>query len=195
VMVSSLSSGSDVIDLLLFTGSPDRVSPLSRPGTRPGIRPVIHNRQLEGWRSGRGFPLPFGHRHSLLGHPSPAKESSPPHGRLAGPEVRTLTGFPRSAHTSCDRGGRPLCPGDDGAHPGRGHSTAGVGRFAAASPCTPPYIPSTRISVNEASTKGSRMFARPIFPSPAAARMERAALRLSLGFAPRRPGAGQRTPG
>jgi hypothetical protein len=32
-------------------------------------------------------------------------------------------------------------------------------------------------------------------PSPVAARMERAALGLSLGFAPRRPGAGQRTPG
>jgi hypothetical protein len=32
--------------------------------------------------------------------------------------VRTPTGFPRSAHPSCDRGGRPLCPGDNGARPG-----------------------------------------------------------------------------
>jgi hypothetical protein len=32
-------------------------------------------------------------------------------------------------------------------------------------PCTPPTIPPTRISLNEASTKGSHVFARPIFPS------------------------------
>jgi hypothetical protein len=33
-----LSSGSGVIVVFLFTGSPDRVSALSRPGTRPDIR-------------------------------------------------------------------------------------------------------------------------------------------------------------
>ena len=48
--------------------------------------------------------------------------------------------------------------------PDRGHFPAGACRFAAASPCTPPHFPSTRISLNEASTKGSRVFARPIFP-------------------------------
>jgi len=31
---------------------------------------------------------------------------------------RTSTGLPRSARTSCDRGGCPLCPEDGGAHPG-----------------------------------------------------------------------------
>ena len=79
--------------------------------------------------------------------------------------------------------------------PDRSHFPAGVCRFAAASPCTPPHFPSTGISLNEASTKGSRVFARPVFPSPVAARMERAALGLCPGFAPRRPGAGRRTPG
>ena len=35
----------------------------------------------------------------------------------ARPSARTSTGFPRSARTSCDRGGCPLYPEDDGAHP------------------------------------------------------------------------------
>ena len=37
------------------------------------------------WRTDQpsiGFLLPFGHRHSLLGHPIPAGELGPPHGRL-----------------------------------------------------------------------------------------------------------------
>jgi hypothetical protein len=46
------------------------------------------------------------------------------------------------------------------------------------SPCTPPHFPPTGICLNEASTKGSHVFARPVFPSPVAARMERAALGL-----------------
>ena len=55
----------------------------------------------------------------LLGHPIPARELGPPHGRLtehAHRHARTLTGLPRSARTSCDRGGCPLCPEDGGAH-------------------------------------------------------------------------------
>jgi hypothetical protein len=68
-----------------------------------------------------GFPSPFGHRHSLLGHPIPAGGLGLPHGRLtdlAQGRARTPTGLPRSAHTSCDRGGCPLNPEDGGAHPG-----------------------------------------------------------------------------
>ena len=42
---------------------------------------------------------------------------------------------------------------------------------------------------------GFTQFARPVFPAPVAARMERAALGLPPGFAPRRPRAGRRTPG
>jgi hypothetical protein len=91
---------------------------------------------------------------------------------------RTSTGLPRSARTSCDRGGRPLCPGDSGAHPDRGHFPAGARRFTATSPFPPPTVPPARMLLNEASTKGSRVFARPVFPSPVAARMERAALGL-----------------
>jgi hypothetical protein len=63
--------------------------------------------------------------------------------------------------------------------PDRGHFPAGACRSTAASPCTPPYFPPARIALNEASTKGSHVFARPVFPSPVAARMERAALGLT----------------
>ena len=38
VVAPSLSSGSGISVIFLFTGSPDRVSALSSPGTRPGIR-------------------------------------------------------------------------------------------------------------------------------------------------------------
>ena len=42
VAASNLSVGSGVVVIFFCLGSPDRVGPLSRPGTRPGIRPVIH---------------------------------------------------------------------------------------------------------------------------------------------------------
>src|SRR5581483_8855792 len=74
---SSLSFGSGISVIFFSTGSPDRVSALSSPGTRPGIRPVIRDRQPGGAsHSCPGFLLPFGHRHPLLGHPIPAKGSA-----------------------------------------------------------------------------------------------------------------------
>jgi hypothetical protein len=152
---------------------------------RIGVEDVLRKyRPKPSWMTGDpgySFPLPFGRRHSLFGHPSPAGELGPPHGRLTGhasgaPGPRP--GFPRSARTSCDRGGRPLCPGDNGAHPDRGHFPAGARRFAATSSFPPPTVPPARMLLNEASTKGSRVFARRVFRSPVAARMERAALGL-----------------
>jgi hypothetical protein len=119
-MASNLPFGSGVHQLRVFTGSPGHVSTLSGPGSRPypaGYR----------WTGGGGaahhvprFPLPFGHRHSLLGHPVPAGRSafltvSPP--ALPG---RIPSGFPRSAQLSCDRGGCPLYPGDGGVLPAGG---------------------------------------------------------------------------
>jgi hypothetical protein len=92
------------------------------------------------------------------------------------PDGRTSTGLPRSAHTSCDRVGRPLCPGDNGAHPDRGHFPASVCRFTTDLSLHPTTLPIGGDLVDEASTKGSHVFARPVFPSPVAARMERAAL-------------------
>jgi hypothetical protein len=48
---------------------------------RTGIRPVVRDDWRRGQASRPGFPLPFGHRHSLLGHPIPAEGFRPPHGR------------------------------------------------------------------------------------------------------------------
>src|SRR5581483_10792649 len=45
---SSLSFGSGISVIFFSTGSPDRVSTLSSPGTRPDIRPVIRDRQPGG---------------------------------------------------------------------------------------------------------------------------------------------------
>ena len=48
VAASSLSFGSGASVIFFSTGSPDRVSTLSGPGTRPGIRPVIRDDRPEG---------------------------------------------------------------------------------------------------------------------------------------------------
>ena len=122
--------------------------------------------------------MPFGHRLSLLGHPVTRRGIGPSSRSAYRPNGRTSTGFPRSARTSCDRGGRPLYPGDDGAHPDRWRLPAGVCRFAAARPCTPLQLPSLRgLRLTRESTRVPPI--RPSgLPQPVAARMERAALGL-----------------
>ena len=59
VAASNLSSGSGASVIFLLTGSPDRVSALSRPGTRPGIRPVIRDDHLEEAAIMSRFPVAF----------------------------------------------------------------------------------------------------------------------------------------
>jgi hypothetical protein len=100
---------------------------------------------------------------------------------------RTPTGFPRSARTSSDRGGRPLYPEDGGAHPDRSWLPAGACRFAAASPCTQPYIPSTGFSLNETSTRFQAI--RPSGLPPACGRPDGTGRpwTFASGFTPRRP--------
>ena len=67
------------------------------------------------------FPMPFGRRHSLLGHPVPAEGSaSLTVGPPASSAARNSTGFPRSTRARNDRGGRPLYPGDGGVLPVEG---------------------------------------------------------------------------
>ena len=162
------------------TGSPDRVSTLSRPGTRPGIRPVIRDDRPGG--ADHHVPVSrclsaAGIRFSVIRFPP--RELGPPHGRLTGDQRRTSTGLPRSARTSYDRGGCPLYPEDGGAHPGRVGSPTGACRFPAASPCTPlPTSHRARLRFTR-HQRGFKQFTRPVFPSPVAARMERAALGLS----------------
>jgi hypothetical protein len=92
---------------------------------------------------------------------------------------RTPTGLPRSARVSCDRGGCPLYPEDGGAPSGQVVSLTGACRFSAASPCTPLQHPILRGSASRGINGGSSNSPVRPFPSPVAARMERAALGLS----------------
>ena len=112
-----MSFGSGVINHFLFTGSPDRVSTLSSPGARPGIRPVIQGRPA----GGASHHVPVSCRLSAAGIRFSVIRF-PPRDRLSSrsahrPNGRTQTGLPRSARTSCDRGGCPLYPEDSGARP------------------------------------------------------------------------------
>jgi hypothetical protein len=138
--------------------------------------------------------LPFGHRRSLLGHPVPAGELGPPHSRLTGqrPDPDGVTAF----RTHEQRPGwAPSIP------QGRRCSSRPIvarGRrlpLRSGQSLHPTYFPSTgsRLTRHQ---RGFKQFTRPVFPSPVATRMERAALGLFVpGFAPRRPRAERRTPG
>ena len=113
--------------------------------------------------------MPFGRRHPLVGHPVPPVDFRPSHDRPTEPRsrVRTPTGFPRSAHARCDRGGRPLYPEASGVH-----ATDVGSPVAACRLCQRPG-PTTRIfpsvvpgSRSRGIIRGSLAFARPVFPSP-----------------------------
>jgi hypothetical protein len=89
------------------------------------------------------FPLPFGRRRLLLGHPVPAQELGLPHGRLTTTRRWwTRTGFPRSTRVSCGRVGCPLDPGGDGVHTAIDESAAAVCRLSAASLFVSPVLSS-----------------------------------------------------
>jgi hypothetical protein len=89
------------------------------------------------------FPFPFGRRHSLLGHPVPAKELSLPHGRpTTTKRWRTRTGLPRSPRMRYGRVGCPLDPGGDGVHTVIDESLTAVCRLSAASPFVSPVLSS-----------------------------------------------------
>ena len=163
------------------TGSPDRVSALSGPGTRPGIRPVIQHGQR---RTGHHVPVSrclsaTGIRFSVTLFP-PGSWALLTVGLPAATGGRTPTGFPRSARMSSDRGGRPLYPEDGGAHPDRGDPRPAPA--ASQRPVPAPRSTSHRRARLTRHQRGFTRFARPVFPSPVAARMERAALGLSPGL-------------
>jgi hypothetical protein len=192
--VSNLSVGSGVIVIFscwahLTASACFRVR---APGPVSGR--LSTTRQLEDWHHGRGFPLPFGRRRSLLGHPIPAGELGPPHGRLTEPQVRTPTGLPRSARTSSDRGGRPLTPGTMVLTP----TEATTGRAPAASqrpvpaPRRTSHRQGSRLTRHQ---RGFTQFARPVFPL-ACSRPDGTGRPWAhaSGFAPRRPRAGRRAP-
>ena len=148
----------------MFNGSPAHVSALSGPATRAGIRPVIPDGQRRGRPCRLGFLPPFGHRRSLLGHPVPAGGSAPLTVGLPG-IAWTPTGFPRSAHPSSDRIGRPLHPETQRcSHDRSDLSGRRSPPLPAARPCHPGPRPISRSCPLRGIIKGSLAFARPVFP-------------------------------
>lgn len=93
---------------------------------------------------------------SFSGHPIPARGLGLPHGRLTGhrPRARTLTGLPRSTHTSSGRGGCLLYPEGDGTHPADHKSSTGACRSSTAQPLCPAQTTHQRwLADNETSTE------------------------------------------
>ena len=98
-----------LVVIVVFTGSPDRVSALSRPGTRSVSGRLSDDGQLEG----AGHRVPVSRCVSAAGISFlvilfPPRDWASPYGRLTGArDGRTSTGFPCFARTSCDPGWVP----------------------------------------------------------------------------------------
>lgn len=98
-----------------LTGSPGSRQLPFGPGTCRYPAGYPRPRPGGGTAPCRGFPLPFSRRPSLPGHPCPPGNPAPLTIGLPVLAHRTLTGFPRSAHTRYGRIGCPLYPGTSGA--------------------------------------------------------------------------------
>jgi hypothetical protein len=105
----------------------------------------------------------------FLRHPAPARDLGRRCLRLTGRarRSRTLTGF-HVPHARAAIGvGAPSTPGPAVFTRPTKICPAAACRSSPARPCTPVLHPPSGVLGNEASTRGSRLFARPIFPSPA----------------------------
>ena len=194
--MSNLSFGSGVIVVFLFTGSPDRVSALSGPATRAGIRPVIRGHRPEGPDIRSRFPAAF-RPPAFASRSSDSRRGVGSSSRSTyRPSGRTSTGLPRSARMSSDRGGCPLYPGDDGAHPGREPCPAGVCRISAATSLAPRFQHSIRRgSTSRGINEGSRNSPVRSSPRPPPLGWDEQPLRLSPELRTLPTGARQRTSG
>ena len=135
-----------------------------RAGGRAPCPASYAGRRAEGPASCPGFLLPFGCRRSLFGHPFPLGGWASLTVGSPAPKGRAPTGFPRSARTSCGRGGCPLYPGDGGAHTDGASARPPPAASQPQSPCTPVQRPTTGASCYEASAEGSSC--SPVRPSP-----------------------------
>ena len=164
--MSNLSFGSGGHLRRPLKGSPAHVS--NPFGSGPQVRYPASYPSAATWRGSHvahGFLSPFGHRHSLLGHPVPAGNSALLTVGLPG-NTWTLTGFPRSARTRFGRGGCPLYPGTvvlsrlDALH------QPAPAAFSSGQSCTPlnhPTWPGIALTRHH---RGFTCFTRPAFPSP-----------------------------
>jgi hypothetical protein len=193
-----LSSGSGASVIFLLTGSPDRVGALSGRTTRVRIRPVIRDDPLEEQATLSRLPVAF--------RPPAFASRSSDSRRGIGPSLRsayrrtpigaprTSTGLPRSARVSCDRGGCPLCPEDGGAHPGlRRVLSRRLPLHHGESLYPAPASHLARLCITRHQTRVH--FIHPSGLPLACGRPDGTGRRLGFppSFAPRRPGAGQRT--
>jgi hypothetical protein len=148
------------------------------------------------WRrrpSRPGFPLPFGRRRSLLGHPVPAEELGPPRGRLTGPRPGPRRGY-RVPHARAATGvGAPYTPRTAVLIPTEARAQPAPAALPRPVPAPHLNLPPAGIAlrgINEGShdspVRSSPRLRPPGWSGPP--------LGLSPGFAPRRPGAGRRTP-
>ena len=171
-MASNLSFGSGAVVSISVQAHLTRVGTLSGPGIHP--YPASYPaRSAEGPTNNcPGFLLPFGRRHSLLGS-SFARQGIRPSSRSADRirtriRIRTLAGFPRSAHTSHDRNGCLLYPEGGGAHSADKKSPTDACRSSTASPYTPlrtTHQQGSRITRHQ---RRFTRFTRPALPSPVA---------------------------
>lgn len=94
------------------------------------------------------------HRHPLLGHPVPPRSSAPLAIGLPDHDSPDPTGFPRSAHTRHDRGGRPLYPEASGVPTAGGSSPAAACRLSQRpGPIARVFLPSSR-AVDDGASSG-----------------------------------------
>jgi hypothetical protein len=126
--------------------------------------------------------MPFGRRRSLLGHPIPAGELGPPCGRLTGrrrPDPDGVTAF--RTHELRPGWVPPIPRGRrcSSRTEGRAQPAPAAPRRPVLRPCS--NIPSAGVRFTR-HQRGFTRFTRPVFPSPVAARMERAALGLPPGL-------------
>ncbi len=140
---------------MFSTGSPDRVSALSRPGTRPGIRPVMRNNRPEQAVIVSRFPVAF-RLPAFASRSSAARRGIGPSSRSAyrgetsRPDLDGVTAF---RTRELRPGWVPSLPRGRWCSPGQVVSLTGTCRSAAASPYSPPAQPIERGPLHEASTR------------------------------------------
>jgi hypothetical protein len=113
---------------------------------------------------GAGFLLPFGCRHSLLGHPVPPRDSAPLTIGLPRQPARTRAGFPCSARARCGWGWAPSIPRGRRCLHGQVPSLTAACRLAAAGPCHPGATTCPGESSSRGISEGSLASPCPAFP-------------------------------
>jgi hypothetical protein len=139
---------------------------------------------------GAGFLLPFGRRHSLLGHPVPPGDSAPlAIGLPRRPQAaRTRAGFPCSARVRHDRDRVLSVPRGRRRPHGQAQSPAAARRLPAAGPVTPAPQPVPGCAINEASARVHWRSPPPGLPLACDPRTDRGPLGFPVSSAPASPG-------